>query len=252
MPSAYDPEFESAVRRGTLSRQAASRRGSRAKMVQRLVASEGLSLDLAMKVADNEIGIAEARRILSGRRRAAVVPPNAAPVRAGGAAPSRRGLWIAAGVALALLATGYVLTTDDGLSPRTDPSRAAGPVAPLVTGVDPGREGADRPQADARASEVARVEEQRDARGQLTQLVGPTPEAVLEAFAAKWPGDAGPIEIEGISEAAFLRGDLCQGVYRVGTGEERARYGFALRFDAGRQVWVAGNGSGPIRNFVVP
>jgi len=251
-PSVYDPEFESAVRRGTLSQQAASRRGSRAKMVERLVASEGLSLDLAMKVADNEIGIADARRISSARPRAAVLPAIPAPVRTGDAAPSRRGLWIAAGVVLALLATGYLLTRDDGLSRGTDPSPAAGPVTPLVTGAIPGRESADRPQGDASASDVARVEEQRDAQGQLTQLAGPTPQAVLEAFAAKWPGDAGPIEIEGISEGAFLRGDMCQGVYWVGTGEQRARYGFALRFDAGRQVWLAGNGSGPIRNYVVP
>ena len=249
-PTAYDQEFESAVRRGAPSRQAAGRRDSRVKLVERLVEQEGFSLDLAMKVADNEIGIAKARRMSSSRSRPAVSPATPAPTRTGESTSPHRGLWIAGAVVLALLTTGYLSTRNEGPPPASSSSVAV--ATPLVTEPAPAREVAGAPQADARARDAARVEAQRDAQGRLTMLSGPTPQAVLEAFAAAWPGDAGPMVVEGISEGAFLRGDMCQAVYRVGTGEQSARYGFALRFDAARRVWLAGDGEGPIRNYVVP
>jgi hypothetical protein len=229
----YDPGFRNAIENGTLTLQQAVERGDRVAYASRLAQRHGLDMNLAFMLADNQIALAEAlQRKTSPELGADTAPdPGVTNVR-------RRPLAAALTLALAALCgwaywSGSWDRGRDGrpqsASTRTEASSATPyPRAAIET------------QARSGAPASSSVELVENEKGVLTQVTGPDPKSVLEAFCSH------PRNRAKLSPRSFAPSAVRSSGDQIGLVEDH-EHGSALKAvvisrDPRSRRWQIGNG----------
>lgn len=237
----YDPAFREAIETGRLSLREAVRRGDREAFALTLVHRHRISRTDAYRVADNEIAL---RQVIG--RRATPADSASQPVRP---AVGRR--WIVTVLVASTAAVGFLgwhiwgsaLAGDR----RVPASRSV--KAPLP-----------RPQTVPASLAVARTRpaERRlavttvrtNAEGEMVEIIGPDPVAVLLAFCESRSG-VGELEPIEITETVPRLGDARLGVFRD-LGSLQHPVAVWMRKDRRTRRWIAGDGKGPIPTRPAP
>jgi hypothetical protein len=230
----YDEGFHAAVVEGHLTVQQASDRGDRRALASRLVQRHGLSTELALRVADNRISLAEAR---TQRRQVEHVPVSSRP-----ATRSHKML---------LFGCAAVVVLGVGVQSWRKLSTSTAPPAPVVGrdgsagggGASPSSDGpvvADDPVAAATAA----AEVQTDHEGRVLRVAGPDPLTVLIAYCAS-DSMAERLEPVELARAMPPLPGTRLGIFRD-ADQSGALLSIRINKDQKTRRWVAGNGRAPI------
>lgn len=240
---AYDPGFAAAVRDGRLSPQQALERGDRRSLALRLSQRHRLPMELALRVADNQITVQKAlqhKAAIESR----VPPPSQTSVS--------HGVWnFMIYTVGALILTGLAVHIYDiwgdyaarqGLG-----SLVASPAVASARHQDPA------PVAEPSVPEPppALTVPRTDATGQLIEVIGPDPRSVLIAFcrSGRQSGQREPIDVSPtVPPDAAARWGLFRGVGEIAT-PARA---ILIRKDQRTGRWSAGDGRAPIETVPAP
>ncbi len=204
-PAKFDSSFKKAVEAGWLTAHQAAMRGKRNVFAQRLVERHGLSMSQALRVADNRMPLLDAIRRREPIERIAVKVKR-------GRRPVFR-IAIAAGAILAIAAIVVLVRT---------PEETATPAA---------RRSAARANRVVASLKSVETELRHNDEGQLTEVTGGDPEAVLNAFCDSVSGrKADAVALEPL-------GADWTGLYR----RDGKLFGVTIRRDPRRNLWVIGN-----------
>jgi len=242
----YDPGFRSAVENGTLTRQQAVQRGDRVAYASRFAERHDLDMNLAFMIADNEITLAEALQRKTAPEVTADTLPDPGP-------STVRRLPLAGSLALALAAlcawAYWSGSWDRGrdnsagtVTPESHPFGASTPTE--VTSATPRPPAATEAEARSTAPAPSSVELVENENGTLTQVSGPDPQSVLEAFcwhprnrARLSPRSLTPSAVQSSGDQIGLIADLEHG---------SAVKAVVISRDPRSRRWRIGNGQTPI------
>lgn len=218
----YDPGFRHAVALGFLTVRQAIERGNRRHFVARIVQRHGLSVRHALLVAYNRVSLGRAVRLHRPQPELALAP---------------------------VVGTGSARW----LLPRVTAVALVGTLCVAVAWHEAGRVSHDRdlaapPKPSSTRSELrweppashADRSVQKDSRGRVTEVIAPTPNAVLNAYCQSLRGDAKPIRL--VPSSGPWRG-----IYSL-EGRQRA---ITIINYPHRQCWRTGDGLGPVAETVV-
>ncbi|MCP3978311.1 MAG: hypothetical protein GY716_03125 [bacterium] len=231
----YDPAFTAAVTAGSLSVREAVRRGDREAYIGNLMSKYRFRREMAAAVADNRIALGRALAQL-----VANAPTEPAPHS--GPRVSRFQVLVSAMVALTAISAAAVGVWRNSFAARpvpTTPVVAARPATPEAE-IETKVAGESSPSPVARRVSLTAVE--RNDAGQMIEVRGPDPIAVLVAFCENRGGDLEPLEV---TETKPQLGHARLGVFR---DPERLQHSLAIWMRRDRRTgrWVAGDGRGEI------
>jgi len=248
----YDVAFKPAVDAGLLTPMQASERGKRSAYAANLKRRHGLPRPLAEDVADNRISLHAAVQ----KVRAAAPPPPPAPARLRRKSRPPAPAWqkaLVAALALAALAgigafglmrwratVAYSRAVADASTSAVTAAATAArrdEAPPPQPGPDPA---ATAPERGSPADPGRRARVRLDDAGRVVRVIGPNPDAVLEAYCTASKG--GLLEPVTVEQARPPMPGVRVGVFR----EVADYYAITIRRDRETRGWYVGNGTSPI------
>ena len=236
----YDPGFADAVRDGTLTPRQALERGERRALALRLSQRHRLSMDLALRVADNRLTVHQALQQKASNE--AKVPPRPQTSVSHGVwnfMVFSVGAMILVGLGMHIYDVWGEYLAQRGLAALSLPEAAA---ASRHTGQGPsGGQPAPAVPAPPPPLTVPRT----DSTGQLVEVVGPDPRSVLIAFCStgRQSGRRDPIEID---PTAPPDASARWGLFRNLEQPSMPVRAILIRKDPRTGRWSAGDGRSPI------
>ena len=236
----YDPGFADAVRDGTLTQRQALERGDRRALALRLSQRHRLSMDLALRVADNRLTVHQAlQRKASNEAKEPPRPQTSVSHGVWNFMVYSVGAMILIGLGVHIYDVWGEYLARRGLAALALPeaaaaSRHAGPAPP-------GSQAAAAVPAPPPALTVPRT----DSAGQLVEVVGPDPRSVLIAFCStgRQSGRREPVEID---PTAPPDASARWGLFRNLEQPSMPVRAILIRKDPRTGRWGAGDGRSPI------
>ncbi len=234
--AAYDPGFKSAVKEGRLTVSQALERGDRRSLALRVSQRHRMSMDLALKVADNRITVRQALDQKSANESKEPPRPQTSV---------SHGVWNFMVLSVGLLILGALgvhiyHVWGDYLARNGAPG--------FETEVASAAERPRPPEPPPQAVPIpppALTVPRTDSTGQLVQVEGPDPRSVLISFCAtgRQAGHREPVEIlPGVPPSSSLR----FGIFRSLDQQAIPVRAIRIRLDPRSGRWLTGDGRSPI------